>query len=64
MTKTTIETITIEQIETLRAEAASAGDVTMADMAAAASWDVEHNDRATGNVRACVVALNDAEAQA
>lgn len=61
---TTRENITSEQCDSLRREAQVAGDVTMADMAAAAVWDVEHDERSTPNVLACVAAIRNAECAA
>ena len=63
MTDTTIETITIEQIRTLRAEAASAGDSEQVDLCEFAEKDFQLGEYETASVAACVAAIREAEAQ-
>lgn len=59
---TTIDTITDEQIETLRTEAGAAGDASQADLCRVALGWTEHTDGARLEARErCVEAIREAE---
>ncbi len=68
-TKTTMETVTREQVETLRRHAGEAGDgemVEICDLALSGMdrWAAGRSGAAQKALRSCVEAINDAEAQA
>jgi hypothetical protein len=60
---TTIDTITIEQIRTLQADAAKAGDGKRVELCARAARRLLHSDRGHPSVRACVAAIRDARTE-
>jgi hypothetical protein len=63
MNKTTIETITEQQIQALYAEADCAGDYAQRELCEEALCCLDKRDRDHASVHACVAAINDAAAQ-
>jgi hypothetical protein len=63
MNKTTIENVSYRQISNLRREAASAGDTDQVDLCDSAESDFRLGVYRTAAIRACVAAINEAEAQ-